>query len=304
MGAVDECVDELERVYATTRIYDVRVVEVGEPQVSPSEREVSLIVKSVHEPSVDEIPLLTALMERFSFSEVYEYERIAEAPEGDRADHLARFLSEALSMGRGVILVAPNLIGVSLAGRLPEETLDELDQDALAQVSVRAEGTLYLPLREAVDEASIEIVGKSNSESSGERAKWLLSEARRRGLRATSAQFLPDNRTITEYVTSIGSRGYLYRVPVTKLASVLVAVDRCLERNEVEEIRRPESASHTVYAIRLSEGQLKALREALSSLINLRRGELVSRLSPGLEPYFEKGAREVMAEVLRRLGAI
>ncbi|MGC9210523.1 MAG: hypothetical protein ACP5FT_04595 [Acidilobus sp.] len=304
MAIIDECADELERIYATSRVYDIRVNEVGDPLTIPTSRELSLIVKSVHEPSVDEIPLLRALLSRFTFSEIYEYERIAEAPEGDRADHLARFLTEALSMGRGVILVAPSLIGVSLAGRLPEETVDELDQDALAQVSVKSEGTLYLPYREAVGDSPIEIVGKSNSESSGERVRWLLREAKRRNLRTAGPRFLPDNRSIAEYVTSIGSRGYLYRVPVTKLASVLVAIDRCLERNSVEEIRRPESSTHTVYAIRLSEGQLRDLREALGSLMGLGHGQLISRLSPELEPYFEKGAREVIAEVLRRLGAI
>ncbi len=303
-GHIEDCAEELERLYVTSRLYGVRVTPLGEPEASPRERELSLIVKSVHEPSVDEIPLFGALIERFSFSEIYEYERIAEAPVGDRTEHLARFLEEALSEGRGVILVAPSLIGVSLAGRLSDEVLDELDQDAIAELSVSTEGILYLPRREVVDDSSIEVVGKRNSESSGERARWLVNEARRRGLRAREPVFLPDNRSITEYVTSIGSRGYLYRVPVTKLAAALVALDKCIENNYVEEIRRSETSSHTVYAVRLSEPQLKALRDTLDSLSRVRRGALISRLPSGLEPYFEKGAREVMAEVMRRLGVL
>ena len=304
MSQIEDCAEELQRLYATTRLYGVRVRLLGEPEPSTRERELSLIVKSVHEPSVDEIPLLGALMERFQFSEIYEYERIAETPSGDRSEHLARFLEEALSEDRGVILVAPSLIGVSLAGKLPDEVIDELDQDAVAELTVSTEGLLYLPVKEAVDDSPIEIVGKRNSESSGERARWLTREASRRGLRAREPLFLPDNRSITEYVTSIGSRGYLYRVPVTKLAAALVAIDKCMGRGFVEEIRRPESSTHTVYAVRLSGAQLKALHEAIGSLAQVRGGAPLSRVPRPLEPYFEKGLREVMAEVMRRLGSL
>ncbi len=304
MSQVEECAEELQRLYMTTRLYGVGVRLIGEPELSPRERELALIVKSVYEPSVDEIPLLGALMERFEFSEIYEYERIAEAPTGDRSEHLARFLEEALSDDRGVILVAPSLIGVSLAGRLPDEIVDELDQDATAELNVSTEGLLYLPTREAVNDSPIEIVGKKNSESSGERARWLAHEANRRGLRTREPLFLSDNRSITEYVTSIGSRGYLYRVPVTKLAAALVAIDKCVGREYIEEIRRPESSTHTIYAVRLSDPQIKGLHDVLRSLTRLRSGSLIARPPRPLEPYFEKGTREVMAEILRKLGSI
>jgi len=113
MGLIEECAEELERLYAASRVYQVSTEIVGEPQASPVEKEISLIVKSVHEPSIDEIPLLGALLEAFDFSEIYEYERVVEAPGGSRAEHLARFLQEALSTGRAVIMVAPSLLGVS-----------------------------------------------------------------------------------------------------------------------------------------------------------------------------------------------
>jgi hypothetical protein len=303
MGLIEECAEELERLYAASRVYQVSTEIVGEPQASPVEKEISLIVKSVHEPSIDEIPLLGALLEAFDFSEIYEYERVVEAPGGSRAEHLARFLQEALSTGRAVIMVAPSLLGVSLAGRIPEELVEELDQGAMAQVSVRSDGLLYLPLKEAVDEQAIEVVGKSNSESSGERASWLIEEARRRGIRTRGPVFLPDNRAVAEYVTSIGSRGYLYRVPVTKLAAVLLAIDHCLDRDDLEEMRRPEVSSHTVYALRLSEGQLKSLTSTLIGLQGVR-GSLLARLPQKLEPFFERGSRETVAEVLRKLAVL
>jgi len=146
-------------------------------------------------------------------------------------------------------------------------------------------------------------VGKSNSESSGERARWLMEEARRRGIRTRGPVFLPDNRAVAEYVTSIGSRGYLYRVPVTKLAAVLLAIDHCLDRDDLEEMRRPEVSSHTVYALRLSEGQLKSLTSTLIELQGVR-GSLLARLPQKLEPFFERGSRETVAEVLRKLAVL
>lgn len=306
--SLDECADELRAIYLGSRIYDVKVDVTGEvpnaDEAHAAERALSLIIKSVHEPSVDEVPILNAILESFEFSEIYEYERVAELPEGDRAEHLARFIVDALSSGRGVIMVAPNLMGVSLAGRLPDELADELDYSSVAQVSVRADNTLYLPLRDVVDGLPVEIVAKANSGSSYERVQWLSGEARRRGLELSQTTYLPDNRSIMEYVTSIGSRGYVHRVPVTKLASIIAAIDRCTGANLVERIRRPEVSVHTVYAMRVGGGSVKRLVSALNDASRAARSAPLLRVSSRIEPFFERGLRESMAEVLRRLGLL
>ncbi|ADL19031.1 hypothetical protein ASAC_0624 [Acidilobus saccharovorans 345-15] len=299
----EDCAEELEGIYLTSRVYraSVELREAPSPEVTGGE--VSLLVKSVHEPSIDEVPLLNALLDSFDFAEIYEYERVAEVPEGDRTEHMVKFILDALSRNRGLIIVAPDLMSVSLAGRLPDEVAEELDSAGVADVSVTAENTLYLPLPDAVEDSPVEIVAKANSRSSYERVSWLMEEARRRGLNVRGPTFMPDNRSVMEYVTSTGSRGYAYRVPVTKLAAMLVAFDRCSEQGLVEEVRRAETSTHTVYALRVPEEYSRRLLGALSELQRRYSGAPLLRPSPKLQPLLERGLRESMAELMRRLGA-
>lgn len=307
MPSVDECADELMNIYARSRVYETSVELIRSPmEVAVTRRPtgLSLIVKSVHELSTDEIPIVNVLLERFDFSEIYEYERVVEAPEGDRAQHFATFLSEALADGRGVIVLVPSLMVVSLTSRLSEELAEELEEGALAEVSVKADNELYLPLRAAIGDSPIEIVAKANSRSSYERVRWLRGEAGRRGIRVSNEVYLPDNRSIADYVTSSGRRGYLYRVPVTRLASVLVALDRCSEADSVEEVRRPEAESHTLYAINITEEHAKRLVQVLAEISAMSRGAPFVTIGERLRPFFEKGSREVVAEVARKLGLI
>jgi hypothetical protein len=303
-ASLEECAEELKGIYMTSRVYRA-TVELKEysPPEAPASREVSLLVKSVHEPSVDEVPILSALLSSFNFAEIYEYERVAEVPEGDRAEHMARFIMDALSRGRGLVIVAPDLMGVSLAGRLPDEVAEELDYASVADVDVTSDNTLYLPLKEVVDDSPVEVVAKANSRSSYERVSWLMEEARRRGLRVRGPVFMPDNRSVMEYITSGGLRGYAYRVPVTKLASMLVAFDRCSEAGLIEDVRRPETSTHTVYALRVPEEQVNRLLGVLGELGRRYAGAPLLRPSERLESFMERGFLESMGELLRRLGA-
>ncbi len=303
MPTLDECSEELLGLYGRLRLYRFSATLEKRPsELEGGSRELALIVKSVHEPSVDEVPLLDAIMSSLEFSEVYEYERVAEGPEGSRAEHLAEFLSEALADGKGVVLIMPNLMAASLTSRLSDEVLDILDRSAFVNVDVGVDNVLYLPLREVLGESQVEIVAKANSRSSYERVEWLRGEATRRGIRIEGVRYLEDNKSITEYVTSIGARGYMYRVPVTKLAMILISLDRCTKGDMLEEIRRPESSAHTIYIINVRPEDAGRLTSGLASV--RVKGAPLLRVSERLRPFMEKGSREAVAEVARRLGLI
>lgn len=267
------------------------------PAYSPSGFLVA--VKSVGEVSVDEVPILNAIVSALSPYDVkvkfHEYDLMV--GEEGRYGGFASALEGAVRGGVGVIAVAPYLMPVAVVSRLSEDVLEVVESSPLLTVTVRYENLLYLPERGRSDE--VEIVGKENSASSVERAEWLAREAERRGIRRVRTRFLEDGRAIFNYVTSQGPRGVYRVIPVTKLSSYIVALARCYGIEGLDEAVREEEARHVIYFIRTPQTIIDRVEEAVRE--ELRR----PRPAIPREPFITwtmKSARRVLGELVRRYG--
>jgi hypothetical protein len=297
---IEECSSELKRLYLKSRIIkeNIKFYDV-EPSLNKPNG-LSLVLKSIHEPSIDEIPIYNTLVDSFNFDEIYEYERVAEIPKGDRSDNLSMFIVDSYNKGRGIIAIIPSLLVIGLTSKLPDNIIDELENNLMAEISVVSENILYLPDRASLGSNNIEIVAKSNSESSYERVEWLKSEAEKEGIKVENVKFLPDNKSIMDYVASGGIKGYLKRVPVTKIATMIVAASQCLDLEGVNDIVRKEESRHTIYTLGLTNDLINELR--LSLIKNKIEGAPLLKISSNIEPFFNKGLIESMGEFLRRFG--
>ena len=295
---IDSCTWEYMKVYSRLRILggDLEILG-GEPGPVES-NSVAVIVKSVKEISFDEVPVLNAIISALSTQNVtlrfYEYDMLAEGR--SRYEDLARILEDTISNRVGVIAVLPYLAPVAVLSRVSEPVMEALDSAFRIQVNVAYENLLYIPEKRG-DE--IEIVGKENSISSYERAEWLRVEAEKRGFKRVKTRFLPDNRSIFNYVTSMGPRGIYRRVPVTKLSSYIVALARCYSLGGVEEVMREERATHMLYMFGVSDSIRESIiggleRELKSARIAIPRDTLYT--------WIERGSRRVIGELIRRFG--
>ncbi len=296
---IDSCTWEYMKMYSRLKILGGELeILGGEPRTIESDT-VAVIVKSVKEISFDEIPVMNAIVSALSAHNLtvrfYEYDMLAEGR--GRYEDLARVLEDSIGSKMGVIAVLPYLAPVAVLSRISEPVVEALDLALKVQVNVRYENLLYIPERKS-DE--IEIVGKENSVSSYERAEWLRVEAEKRGFKRVATKFLPDNRSIFNYVTSMGPKGIYRRVPVTKLSSYIIALARCYSLGGVEEVIREEGATHLLYITGVSESVEESLigsleRELKSARIAIPRGDT-------LYTWIEKGSRRVMGELIRRFG--
>ncbi len=299
-NTIEDCTSILKRLYLKSRIINENIQFFD---IEPSLKQpngVSLVLKSLHEPSIDEIPIYNTIVGSFNFNEIYEYERVAEIPKGDRIDNLSIFITDSYQKNRGIIAIIPSLLVIGLTSKLPENIIDELENSLMAEIQVNSENILYLPDRSYLAGNSIEIVAKSNSESSYERVEWLKNEAEKEGIRIETVKFLPDNKSIMDYIASGGIKGYLKRVPVTKIATMVVAASQCLDLEGVNDIVRREESKHTIYTIGLTDEMLNMLKESL--IKNKIEGAPLLRISSSIEPFFNKGLIESMSEFLRRFG--
>ena len=299
-NTIEDCTSILKRLYLKSRIINEKIqfFDVEPSLKKPSG--LSLVLKSLHEPSIDEIPIYNTIVGSFNFNEIYEYERVAEIPKGDRIDNLSIFIMDSYQKNRGIIAIIPSLLVIGLTSKLPENIIDELENSLLAEIEVNSENILYLPDRSYLSGNGIEIVAKSNSESSYDRVEWLKNEAEKEGIRVESVKFLPDNKSIMDYIASGGIKGYLKRVPVTKIATMIVAASQCLNLEGVNDIVRREESKHTIYTIGLTNEMLNELKETL--IKNKIEGAPLLRISSSIEPFFNKGLMESMSEFLRRFG--
>lgn len=302
---LEACTDLAYNVYTRSEILGGDATLEREAEDSPHlGSTVSLLVKSTSEVSVDEIPLLNSIMDALSKIdidlEIHEYDKIT-GSKHSRYEKFASSLEEAVDRGRAIIAILPYVMPLALLSQLSSRAYEILEEKAaVVLVNVRYKNLLYLP---DADRAGgvVELVGKENSLSSSERLQWLRDEAIKRGFRRVELRLLPDNRSIFEYVTSLGPRGLYKRVPVTKLSYFLVAFARCNGLSGIEEFLREEESIHALYIHGLS-------RDVIQSIIHeIKRTLSKPSLPTPKEPHkawIRRGFEKVMMELFRVYGLL
>ncbi|MEB2835924.1 MAG: hypothetical protein GSR80_000412 [Desulfurococcales archaeon] len=253
-----------------------------------------IIVKSVSEPSIDEIPIVESILGALAASgvyrvEVYEYEPLLARP--GRSRRAAALIEKAISEGGALVALAPEMLAISLASRLPEGVAGRLEEGVLARVRVRYENLLYLP-----PGSTVTLAAKANSSSSHERVEWLRAQAQRLGVEVEDTVYLEDNAAILDLMRSRGPMGHTRVVPVTKLARAVVALARCLGLGGIVELRRVEESSHTVYAVNLDPDTAEAIIHSLRARLARPHKPLPPR-SPVLRGLYERGVEDTVAAV-------
>lgn len=293
---VDACADEHYKTYTRLRILggSVEVLEGSYAERSP--RGIIVLLKSMRDVSIDEVPIINSISSALSQHAIEirfgEYDSLL--GERGRYEAFADAVERSIAEDKGLVAVVPYLMTVAVLSRLSERAMQALDSATVINVRVKHENLLYLPERGEL----IELVGKENSASSQERIEWLKGEAARRGMVGLE-RYLPDNRSILDYVTSAGPRGIYKRVPVTKLSTYVIALARCNGMSGIEEIVRPEENTQTIYMINLE-------KETVESLVRILVGEFSApRVATLRQPYASwarHGSARVMSELMRRYG--
>jgi len=292
------CAGELEAIDSQLRVHGGRV-EAGEaggaakpPPAAPSRA--VLIVKSLAAPSVDEVPVVEALISSLAASgvyrvEVYEYEPLWGRP--GRGWRAAELILRSLREGAALVALAPSLMAVDLASRLPWEVAEALESGLLARVEVEYDSILYLP-----EGGRVRLLAKANSESSYERVEWLRGRARELGVEVERVVYLEDNAAILRALKLHGPGWHRRLVPVTKVARIVLALLRCRGVGGVVELARRERARHTIYAVNLDEYTAQAMLYALRARLSRPHNPLPPR-EPRLASIYERGLARAVGEV-------
>ena len=284
----EECAEELLALYESQPLQRVRVerIESWEGEGEPGER-ISIYVKSLLEPSVDEIPILRGLLEALGNvrARIFEYDSIS----GETGYASLRLVRVSLARGEPFILLLPEQRSIVLASQVPGEWWEAIEESLALRVEVRAGTPLYLPER-----GPARLVAKRNSLQSYERVVWLTGKARELGVELEEPRFLPSNREIFEYVVSLGREGPLRRVPVNKLASYMIALHRCGLLEGIRPLSKIDSSTHYVYAYRVPGAVVERIAASME-------GQGLE-LTGSLYNLAHKGATRVFEEILARLG--
>ena len=274
---------------------EARVTVEGPGRAAPMARPrsggvVELYVKSIYEPSADEIPILAGILEALAGERlrVYEYEPIHRQGE-PRHVVLGRYLRRAIESGRPAVVVMPSALPAGLLGALGPSA-EALSAAPLIRVRVEHPSRLYLPSR-----GPVRLVAKRNSQQSYERVVWLRGLAAERGLRVEGEVYLGDNREILDYVFGPGILGALERVPVTKIASIVLSLRDCGLLTGLEEVERRDESTHLVYVVNAPQGLAARVARAVAAWSGRSLGEALRGL---LHWTVLEGARRVMREVL------
>ncbi len=289
-----DCSPEVVAVDSSLRILGGRLEEAEWRPSRGYPGRALIIVKSVSEPSVDEIPIVESIVEALAASgvyrvEVYEYEPLLARP--GRSRRAAALIEKALSEGAALVALAPELLAVSLASRLPGRAAEALEEGVLARVTVRHENILYLP-----PGSRVWIAAKENSSSSYERVEWLRAQAESYGVEVERVVYLEDNAAILDLIRREGPSGHLKVVPVTKLARMILAVSRCLGLGGLAELRRVEESSHTIYALNLDPDTASAILYSIRGRLARPHRPLPPR-SALLRGLYQRGVSEAASEV-------
>ncbi|WP_062662025.1 hypothetical protein [Aeropyrum camini] len=242
-------------------------------------------MKDPSSPSIDEMPLLSALRVAFAKSGRLLVLRPYEAEAASREDVLAAMLKSLVEEGRPFVAMVPSLLAVGLASRLPPRIIDSLEsRSVVVEAKVTVKNLLYLPVPEVND--VIEIVGKKNSAASYERIRRLEEAAGKQGIKVRGHVLLGSNVEILEYLVSGGVESLYTRIPVTKLALYILAVSQCLDI-PITPVELEETSLHTIYFYGLEIFDAKSFIEALRSPLTRPSEEEVARLIEG-------GARRIV----------
>ncbi len=291
-GLPEECARQCLELYEKSRIYSIKPVIASEPPKEPvrskNAETLWVVVKSIRLPSIDEVPVLNAVIKSaVGFRvEVYTYEEFGES---DRASRLAFLVEKGLSIGVPMIVVMPGLMGVALTSKMKRRALEALESSFVLEARLEYSNILYLPLS-----GEIELVGKENSESSYERIEWLLKEAAKRNIKVRGVKLLKDNREIWEYTVTLGPKGLLERVPVNKISWLVAVLSSCTGVGEIQVLRRKERARHFIYAIGLDRAFLDRLSNSFKNYEN-------SSCKPSLEirDTVGEGCKETLSKLHR-----
>ncbi len=292
---VDECTHEYMKTYLRSRVTKLNVEEYDYTGAATVPWEVEVYLKSIRELSVDEVPIIRAIVEAFEDRRLlfYEYENIRK--KDDRATVASRLIRRGIEEGKSFILVLPSLMPISLANLLPLEVQEAISNSLALRAEIEYSNLLYIP----TGRDSIEIVAKQNSKASYERVRWLRCVAEDAGITVTREVYLPDNRAIFEYVTAAGPDGLYQRVPVNKLAGFIIAVSRCLGMPGIRELLRKENVVHYIYAHNLPAEDIERLADSLRR----QEGRHPAPSSLLYDAVF-RGSRIIIAELLARTGLI
>ena len=288
----EECAEELLGLYESQPLHSVRAEAVGswEDAGGSLDGRLSVYVKSLLEPSIDEVPILRAILEALESMEVragiYEYDSIG----GESGYASLRLVQVSLARGEPFLLLLPAQRSVVLASQVPGDYWEAIEESLAITVEVRAGTPLYLP-----EQGPARLVAKRNSQQSYERVVWLTQRARELGVELLEPRYLQSNREIFEYVVSVGREGPLRRVPVNKLASYIIALRRCGILGGLRSLSKIDSSIHYIYAYRVPGRLLEAILEGLRSPS--------LRLAGTLYNLAHKGATRVFEEILSRLTA-
>ncbi|MCE4602908.1 MAG: hypothetical protein F7B18_06985 [Desulfurococcales archaeon] len=259
----ESCIEECVLWVKRARILEAKVEIRDEWDPGPRAESIDLMVKSLTLPSVDEIPILSAILRTLYDRKVGIYEYEALPLDEARVDRLTRLINHSFKTGRGIILVAPSLLPVSLISRLDQDKLEILESKLALEATIRYTNTLYLPDPNTAGVSSIEIVAKRNSEASYERAEWLKYMATRLGLRVERIRSLEDNTEILRYITMDGVNTLYTRIPVTKVASLVVALSRCLSLDGILPLEKRDTATHLIYALGITFDEARRIGERI-----------------------------------------
>ncbi len=293
-SCIEECVHEVKRA----RILGARVEVREEWDPGPRADSIDLMVKSLTLPSIDEIPILSAILRTLYDRKVKIYEYEALPLDEARVDRLTRLINHSFKEGRGIILVAPSLLPISLISRLDQEKLEVLESKLAIQATIRYTNMLYLPDRNVVGADGIEIVAKRNSEASYERAEWLRDMATRLGINVKRITTLEDNTEILRYITMGGVNTLYTRVPVTKVASLVVALSRCLSLEGILPLEKRDTATHLIYAIGITPAEARRIGEKILNYT----GKPVSKMWMNIfEKHINTGCSKGVASLYTRI---
>ncbi len=292
------CASYLEAVDSSLRVLGGRVGE-GAPKARGRPGRAVIIVKSLQHPSVDEVPIVEAVLGALAASgvyrvEVYEYEPPWGRP--GRSWRAAELIVKALREGAALVALAPALMAVALASRLPWEAAAALEESVLARVEVEYESLLYLP-----EMGPVTLLAKANSSSSYERVEWLRSRAQAMGIQVERVLYLEDNAAILRMLRGGAPGGYKRLVPVTKLARLVLAAARCAGDGGLLELRRRERSEHTLYAVNLDPDTASAILYSLRARLSRPHSPIPPR-DPRLARLYRQGLDRA-AEEARRLVA-
>ncbi|MEB3774163.1 MAG: hypothetical protein GSR86_04470 [Desulfurococcales archaeon] len=253
---------------------------------------ISLLVKSLSMPSIDEVPIIQSILDSIAEKHrinIYEYEPLSGSTQ--RADRLVRLIESSLASGWGLSVVVPSLFPVALVSRLQQRYIETLENGLLAEVGVTYSNHLYLP-----ESGEIEIVAKANSMASYERVEWLKMKAEEEGIKVTGVRHLENNNEILKYVTRHGIETIYKSVPVTKLASMIIILARCLGLEGLKIVEKQDTSHHLLYLIGVEDAEADNVLKRIKRMEGLPLSSIWGEL---VRSQVERGCSNMMSGLVK-----